>query len=300
MSPLNRPVTSREYKLMLNVDHFKDRQDGVKDFWKLVRFLVEQEKGEIRTPKNCKKKLYEIEKRQTRYIDTVGLDLRRNNFVLRLREELGDVKEYKLTLKYRSSDRYQSAQQNLKVKHKDKDKPKFEEDIVPLFKSKFSHSASIETQKPFKKKNINTIDDITKWFPGLKQSEIPGKTELVTVNDFIAHEVALKFNRRIVFNTDGARDKKDSVDEIKPCLSFWYLTDHLDGLPLVGEFSFDYEALDMEGKNSKKKLEKFPTPAVIGAEKLFRALQKQENWLSTTSIPHYQVGTPGNIAVVRF
>ena len=38
MMTLNRPVTSREYKLMLNIDHFRDRDQGVQDFWELVKF----------------------------------------------------------------------------------------------------------------------------------------------------------------------------------------------------------------------------------------------------------------------
>ena len=285
MTTLNRPLTSREYKLMLNVDHFRDRKEGAKDLWELVKFLAERKKGKVINPKN-ENKLYKIEKRRTQYLDTPGFDLRRNNFVLRLREELDDnenAKEFKLTLKYRSSDRYDSAHKNLEVRHKDKDKSKFEEDIVAPFISKFSHSASIESKKSFKKKEVNKIDNIIEWFPGLKTVEFSDGVKLIRVNNFVANEVALKFNRRIIFPNDEEKLKDDDFEGLKPCISFWYLIDHLDKLPLVGEFSFDYDALDIHSKDKKKTLETFPMPAVIGAGQLFKALQKQVNWMNPTS-----------------
>ena len=39
MSKKFKPVTSREYKLILNVDRFGDRMTGCKSFWRLFGFL---------------------------------------------------------------------------------------------------------------------------------------------------------------------------------------------------------------------------------------------------------------------
>ena len=107
------------------------------------------------------------------------MDLRRHNFVLRLREELDDndqIDKCKLTLKYRSADRYHVAHQNLTVAHKNSDDPKFEEDIVPPFNSKFSYSVSFKSKKPFEDKEIDQLKNIASWFPGLRELRLPGAT----------------------------------------------------------------------------------------------------------------------------
>ena len=43
----NHPVTSREYKLMLNVDRFKDREQASQEFLSLLDFLVSKEGGSV-------------------------------------------------------------------------------------------------------------------------------------------------------------------------------------------------------------------------------------------------------------
>ena len=43
----NRPVTSREYKLMLNTDRFQDRGRGTEVFFDLLTFLINKEGGTI-------------------------------------------------------------------------------------------------------------------------------------------------------------------------------------------------------------------------------------------------------------
>ena len=47
MTPTNRPITSREYKLMLNTERFRDRRGGAGLFWKLLSFLVENQGNEV-------------------------------------------------------------------------------------------------------------------------------------------------------------------------------------------------------------------------------------------------------------
>ncbi len=45
MNPSNYPVTSREYKLMLNVDRFMDRDRGAQVFLGLIEFLIKKAGG---------------------------------------------------------------------------------------------------------------------------------------------------------------------------------------------------------------------------------------------------------------
>ena len=109
MTPTNRPITSREYKLMLNTERFRDRRAGADLFWKLLTFLVENQGNEVisgcwpiptRTPRRA---------RTTWYLDTPGYELQRANITLRVREEPDAKKPYKVTLKYRAPDRYSAA-----------------------------------------------------------------------------------------------------------------------------------------------------------------------------------------------
>ena len=100
------------------------------------------------------------------------------------------------------------------------------------------------------------------------------------MNHLVANEIALKFNRRITFHNHDSQPRDDSFEGIKPCLSFWYLIDRSGELPLAGEFSFDYDALNT---GTPEQLEAFPMSAVVGAEQLFKALKKQANWMNPTS-----------------
>lgn len=290
MKPNNLPVTSREYKLMLNVALFKAREQNSQEFWQLVEFLAISQGAKIIPPKN-KDKWYKEELRKTCYIDTHHQELKRNGFILRLREEEKDKKtEFKLTLKYRSSDRYLSSGQNLSVApldtlaNIDQLSSKFEEDILPPFSSKFSHSLSLESEKKF---DLNTIKDLNKFFPSLKELDIPSTQQLKIVNNFVANEVALKLKHKVIFAPE--------IDdfEIKPALSFWYLLGSKKELPLVAEFSFDYSS---KKNKQEEELESFPFPVVKGANQWFAAIQKQVNWLNfnaTTKTAYAYEGVAG-------
>lgn len=50
MTPTNRPITSREYKLMLNTERFYDQHAGAGLFWKLLAFLVEEQGSIVAYP----------------------------------------------------------------------------------------------------------------------------------------------------------------------------------------------------------------------------------------------------------
>jgi hypothetical protein len=264
MNTSNRPVTSREYKLMLNVDRFKDREQASQEFLSLLDFLVKKEGGSVVEEENDKER-NEEEKRQTSYLDTPERALHQQGFALRLREEEDDDDEegFQINLKYRDPDRYVSAAQDLSSTQDGK--TKFEEDVLPPFTSKFSHSTSIETDED---PELDTMNKVMDLFPGLRELDIDENTPVETVNDFKVLEVDRKL----------CKLQFDDAPIIKASLSFWYLTKEEDQWPLVGEFSFDYDV--PESGADEDKLETYPPQVVEGANRLFNALQKQEGWLS--------------------
>jgi hypothetical protein len=252
----NRPVTSREYKLMLNVDRFKDRKQASEVFLDLLDFLVRKEGGNTH-------KQNEEEMRQTSYLDTPEGALRQHGFALRLREEKEDGENFQINLKYRDSDRYISAAQDLSGPPESE--TKFEEDILPPFVSKFSHSTSIKTNTD---PELDSMQKVCAHFPGLGELDIDGDTPVRTVNDFKALEIVRKLCK---LNFGGETIVKSS-------LSFWYLTEKEEEWPLVAEFSFDYDVRDDEANG--KQIETYPYRVVEGANRLFGALQKQSGWIT--------------------
>jgi hypothetical protein len=250
MKVSNQPVTSREYKLILNSDRFRVRDKGAEVFLNLIDFLIRKQGGSI-VEKQDKE-----ERRHTSYLDTPEFALRQSGFSLRLREE---SKGFQINLKYRGADRYISAAQH--VSSSKQGKIKFEEDILPPFVSKFSHSNSVETDT---KPDFETIKDVATVFPGIASLGIDKDTPVKTANEFRALEVVRKL----------CKFQFGETEIIKASLSFWYLVDDTDW-PLIGEFSFDFDAAE----NTEGDLEKYSLEVVEGAKGLFSAVQLQTGWL---------------------
>jgi hypothetical protein len=275
MTPTNRPITSREYKLLLNTERFRDRIDGAKLFWQMLEFLVRNQGNEVIPDAADPDKNTEL-RRTTWYLDTPGFELQRANITLRVRDEAGEKKPFKVTLKYRMPDRYTAAGNNPAPDPDKVKKPdiKFEEDITPPFASKFSYSASFKAEEL---PRIETLEDVSRLFPGLKGQDVPATTPIRVVNGFRAHEVMhyigkLKLDK--MPTPRAARGLPDFV--VKVALSHWYLQENEDDYPLVTEFSFGFDA--NEGDDDR--LEKFPPTVVAGANRLFRDVQNQAGWLS--------------------
>lgn len=242
-----QPITSREYKLILNDDRFRDREQGCRAFWQLVEYLVKGYGGTIDRKQN---EPDDEEPRKTWYVDTPELALQQRKFILRIRQE---ENEYKTTLKYRSSDRYLAAAQAVDTPDGES---KFEEDITPPFVNKFSKSAAVRIleQPVFK-----TVEDITQMFPGLRQLNLSGTMPVEIVNHFVADEV---------FRKAGQIKFADQDPVVKAAFNFWYLPDWAGSYPVIGEVSFSYEA----------EAEDFPIVVVEAANDFFAALQKQSGW----------------------
>ena len=252
MGTANQPVTSREYKIMLTANRFKDRSQGAEEFRNLIAFLITKEGGTVIEKQNKE------ERRQTSYLDTPQFALRQNGFSLRLREEEDG---FQINLKYRDADRYVSASKDLSSSGEGK--IKFEEDIIPPFTSKFSHSNSIEkTIMP----PLALMKDVTSLFPGLKKLDVDENTPIKTANNFKAIEVTRKL----------CKFQFGDTETVKASLSFWYLLAEKDW-PLVTEFSFDYDA------RVAGELESYSPAVVAGASGLFRSVLNQAGWLDLTT-----------------
>lgn len=282
MPRINRPVTSREYKLMLAVDRFRDQNEGAREFWQLVEFLAQRQRVRVDGDEELASVEVEdqvdeaVEKRNVYYLDTQGLAFRRNGFILRVREEpdKAESERFKITLKYRAADRYVSAFQDLDVPRDQQDgrvvESKFEEDVIPPFTSKFSQSTAI---KQAAGPRINDVKDVLKLFPGLKDLEIPKGLPVEIVKNFTAYEVFRK----------AGKIKFGKGPKVKAALSFWYLRKKRDGRPVTAEFSFDYDCSKPEDNDSAEQLEQFPAHIVEGSNGLFQSLQKQSGWVNFAS-----------------
>lgn len=260
---MTKQITSREYKLMLNTSRFQDRKKGIKAFWDVVKYVV----NKMHDAHEIKLKTQNLEKpfkeRLTWYMDTTpGNDFNAAGWVLRMREKEENGKQkFKTTLKYRSPDHFISASKDLSAKaNVEKGLPKFEEDVVPAFSSKFSHSTSVETEKddPFK-----DFGDVAELFPGIMELKLADDIKIHKVNDFTAREVVYRIGNFKVGNGD------DNI-KVKCCFSFWYLAGKEDMYPLAVEFSFDYDRPEEKD---------FPLHVCEAAKCIFSTLQKQSGWV---------------------
>jgi hypothetical protein len=266
MPPANLPLTSREYKLMLDTSRFHDRAGGSGELLALARFIVEKEggayveQGVIDEDKGEKT-------RRTWYLDTPEKAFGSQGFILRVRRE--KEKEFALNLKFRGADRYLSASADVSYAPAGaKTESKFEEDVLPPFVCRFSRSTSVK--KLEKEPAPENVDGAAALFPGLGALGIAGKAPVGVTDGFRAHEVVRK--------TGGFRFGDGPV--IKMSQSFWYLREAMDGYPMVAELSYDYDAPEIDALEADPtRLETFPLATVRGAHAVFRSLQLQSAWL---------------------
>jgi hypothetical protein len=270
MNTTNRTVTSREYKLLLRPDRFRERRRGAAALWSLVEFLIQERQGnEIYQEQD------EELRRLTWFLDTPATEFQRRGLTLRVRQEPDEDDPFKLTLKFRDPDRYVAAGQDLACTRPVKDKDnKFEEDILPPFNSKFSRSVSFRAgELP----PLATLGQASDLFPGLAALGIPAGTPLGMVNGFQAREIAHRIGQLHFVRMPVARGSKPDF-LVKCCLTFWYLLGEADEWPLTTEFSFDYDLPDADPDHPDR-LEQFSPEVVAGTNLFFRALQQQAGWL---------------------
>lgn len=252
----NRPITSRELKLMLKAKKFTDRDKAIKK--KVIPTLssqIQKHGGNIKQ---------DIEEKECRiwYLDTKKHELNKNhNFFLRIRQELNS---YDITLKCRHPDRYISASYDLshpaersRLKFKGF---KFEEDITPPFHSRFSSQVRFEDHK---NPELKTFQDILSIYPDLTSLNIPPDEKLKKVNKFEAVEISYKLGD-IVF-ADG--------NKVVSEMSMWFLPDKNKN-PIIVELDFDCKAKEIAESNQTS-LEEFPPSLIKNMNNLYSSLQRE-------------------------
>ena len=262
---MSHPLDSREFKLILLPKKFKNLNKGIKKLQKIILTNVDVLNGTFEPYRNIKLKY-----RRTYYLDTVNYKLRSKNFFLRVRKDKKSGK-YSTTLKCRHPDRYISSVYDLSgpTNHN----IKFEEDIIAPHISKFSMSATINSdQEP----SLNNLEDLSKIFPGLIKYDL-NEGKLEKVNNFEAKEISVELGK-ISYDYKNGK-KNDNENEIKTALNLWYLPKK-ENIPLIVEFTYDYSAINKrkEGKNINDKLkppiEEFRISLVRNTYEFYNSLQK--------------------------
>lgn len=256
---MNKPLDSRELKLILDPKRFQDLNSGIEKFQQIVKSHIESLGGTFDMEKDPEKN-----HRRTWYLDTENFELKSKNFFFRIREEEDKgYKEYDVTLKCRHEDRYISANYDLISSIKKEYEVKFEEDIIAPYVSKFSMSAKYKDKE---KPEIHNIGELKLIFPGLHNHELK-EGKLKKVNDFEAKEISCKIGK-ILF--DNANDEEDN--QIKTDLNLWYLPGD-ERIPVIVEFTFDYSAKKRKNSIDKLLMEEFPLSLVQNAYEFYHALQ---------------------------
>lgn len=271
----NRPLTSREFKIMLQPNHFMNRRKGIKELSGIIESIIERQSGKFEAHNKDNE-----EERRTWFLDTTACELYCDKkFLLRIRKEK-ELGIYDVTLKCRHPDRYVCALYDLsrpedaEPKFENHFNTKFEEDIMTdkmtdgriTSISKFSLSASLEgKQIP----DFKTIKDLVSIFPNLELGGIDSNEPLTIVNNFKAIEITSKIGT-ITFSNDET--------DVEAELNLWYSPSQEEP-PRIIEFTFKYKATkqDKDKDKDKEMLEKYPKKLVLGASKFYESLQKRND-----------------------
>jgi hypothetical protein len=251
----NRPLTSREYKIMLAPNEFKNIEKGI---GKILRIVDSQMGNEVKSIKE----IQESNRKRTWFLDTTDFNLFKNNkFIVRIRQGLR-TGEVETTVKCRHPDRYISASQDLWSNKKNLEL-KFEEDVSIPFVSQFSQSGTFKKNKiPI----LNKFKDLRHFFPRINITSIDESEPLRKVNNFEPSEVTHRIGS-IKFT------EKKSIDLY---LNLWYSQlENKNEFPLIVELTFNCEAKKLSNKNERC-LEEFSISLLKQANKLYLLLQNQE------------------------
>ena len=182
------PVTSREYKVMLDHRMFAQRMDALgelqRDLQRLAKRIQLAIEGKWSKPK----------KRSIRFLDTCDGAVNANNFILRYRRKPGADEPGELTLKCRIEDRYLAAGASIYARDRLDGETKFEEDIAAPFRSRFSHSQTVDNPAATPPATIGEAAEI---FPALGNLRRDGRicsaaTPLETVGGLVPRERVYK------------------------------------------------------------------------------------------------------------
>lgn len=174
-----KSVTSREYKLTLNVDDklYQDWKESKFDhLLRIIKWTCMQTNIKVSGH-------FDLHDQFTvNYMDTPERDLRKNGWIFRIRRYKDPVRNNEYTLKFRSPDRYYSAIQNIGFNFPDiatQIDTKFEEDItLDPFSSKFSPSINVYSEDTLK---FKTFKKLTQSFHGLDSLKVDYDSPILSV-----------------------------------------------------------------------------------------------------------------------
>ena len=261
-----RPITSREYKVMLDADKFvggkQEFKAAANSFWKIFSAAIGGQTAKIHGAFDV------VKKRLITFYDTEEKLLYEHAYIFRERIENN---KREATLKFRHPDRYYAQDRDMRCKGDDTEENlKFEEDIKSndeldfatiekpkYFVSLYSHSNKCKIKAS---KTISCLHDLAGMFPDFK-NRLGGaynpELELQPVNNFSAHETVYA----------GAGFDLGANGEVEcECALINWRADKQNKEPLVVEFSFRYAA----------KKEKFSGTAALQAYNIFQLLQSDK------------------------
>ena len=253
----NPDVTSREYKLMLDVSQFSfatasaDVSDLLNDAENTVELAIS------RTVSGSP---YLAKTRDVTFFDTPGsCELNKLGYSFRERVENGNSE---VTLKFRSPDRYISDFEDVSASN-NQSETKLEADVgysaTTAFKVVYGHSTTSPNTR-----NINELEDINDQFPGFDQDYglsnnlALSKVGNLTVREYVYKGVSVDLGQ---FDADVS-------------VTLWYQgVPSGNDTPLVAEISFKYK--DNNGSYTRK--------VVNRAKVAFEALQDLTPWVDPAS-----------------
>lgn len=267
MARKTRPVTSREYKLMLQGHRFAGNQHDIaaaaENFRRDFAEAVAQIAGGPRIDSVVHGKLDALEEDKqvnVQFFDTKDRRLRNGNFVFRQRQPRGDGGRLELTLKRRHPDRFIASGT------KTGGKVKFEEDIKATRHRDFIslHSLSGKVKNVAADTKFEKLKDIRSFFRPLKRQlgeAYHGSESLLRVCDFTAVQTVL----------EGL--EFDLSEEIRAqcALIVWHRLGGDAATPAVVEFSFRYK-----DKPLGPKQEPFTAELARRCFDVFRALHVED------------------------
>ena len=229
INPINKYLNSREYKLILKENLFKDKDEGIKTVKSIITSQVESQGGTFNevVPEFNSKKVW--------YLDTENHQLfknKKNGLLIRVKENQ-EKQKYKVKLKVRKPNRNDAASYDFlhpekSEKYEFEDgKYEFEEDIKTPSDSVFSVSSVFEYKQEL---NLNSYKDILSIYPSLSLDVSDKQAKLVKIKCF-----PYEFNPdlgEIIF----ANGKSAQIQ-----LSIWNSPNY-SRLPCIVEFDIDVKA----------------------------------------------------------
>ena len=245
------PITSREYKLMLQASKFDGDDakmlESAGQLWEdLAGIIVLNSVGvngtdDLAVAVNGTDDLavavsgtddLKHKRRQVTFFDTEDKWLKSHGYTVRERIDLAaDECQCQVTLKFRHPDRYVSQDRNMDPADGFNKDIKFEQDIKPPFQTVYSFSSNTIINKDTP---LATLEDVDKIYPGLSAAvdEFPKHEKIFRVNDFTAHERVVKGMRFQI--------RKDPEISAECSVTIWYPSQD-DDKPVLAEFSLKYE-----------------------------------------------------------